>query len=376
MKRVLILGSTGSIGQSTLDIIRSNPEEFRLVGLQAHCNESKLLEDAHAYPEAKLCLSGKKPMDERIKYQGSQGILDLIKDSNADIVVNGIVGASGLMPSVQTLKCGIDLALANKESMVLAGPLIKHLASVQGKRLLPVDSEHSAIFQLLENRKIDTIAEIILTASGGPFRNRDIKDFDSITKKDALAHPTWDMGPKITIDSATMANKGLEVIEAQQLFDFDIDRIKILIHPQSYVHSLIRTKDLALYAQISEPDMRLPIQDALFYPVMKEVPWTYLDLAGKTLEFQKPDFNKFPMLKHAFECAGLGKAYCIAYNAANEIAVDAFLNDRIKYKSIAEITEHTLQKDWSREYSTVEEILMSDRKARDAAEEYVRIIKI
>jgi 1-deoxy-D-xylulose-5-phosphate reductoisomerase len=376
MKRVLILGSTGSIGQNTLDIIRSHPEEFRLVGLQAHCNENRLLKDAVDYPKSKLCLSGKKPIDESIKYHGSQGILDLIKDSNADIVVNGIVGASGLMPSVQTLQCGIDLALANKESMVLAGPLIKHLASVQQKRLLPVDSEHSAIFQLLENRKIHTISEIILTASGGPFRNRDINDFDSITKKDALAHPTWNMGPKITIDSATMANKGLEVIEAQQLFDFDIDRIKILIHPQSYVHSLIRTKDLALYAQISAPDMRLPIQDALFYPVMKEVPWTYLDLAGKTLEFQEPDFNKFPMLKHAFECAALGKAYSIAYNAANEIAVDAFLNDKIKYKSIAEITEHTLQKDWSSEYSTVEEILNSDRKARDAAEKFVRKIKI
>lgn len=376
MKRVLILGSTGSIGQSTLDIMRSHHEDFRLVGLQAHINEQKLLIDAADYPDAHLCLSGKKPDSEKIKYHGAQGILDLIKDSAADIVVNGIVGASGLMPSVQTLKCGIDLALANKESMVLAGPLIKHLASVHRCRLLPVDSEHSAIFYLLENRKAATISEIILTASGGPFRNRAIDDFDSITKKDALAHPTWDMGPKITIDSATMANKGLEVIEAQQLFDFDVDRIKVLIHPQSYVHSLIRTKDLALYAQISAPDMRLPIQDALFYPVMKEVPWTYLDLAGKTLEFQEPDFRKFPMLKYAFECAELRKSYSIAYNAANEIAVAAFLGDRIKYKSIAEVTEHTLQKDWSKEYSTVEEILTSDRKARNAAQKFVRKITI
>lgn len=374
MKRVLILGSTGSIGQNTLDIIKSNPEEFRIVGLQAHSNENRLLEDALDHPEAKLCLSGRVPISGKIQYHGTSGILDLIKDSQADIVINGIVGASGLMPSVQTLECGIDLALANKESMVLAGPLIKHLSSLHSCRLIPVDSEHSAIFQLLENRKIETISEIILTASGGPFRNRDLKDFDSITRKDALAHPTWEMGPKITIDSATMANKGLEVIEAQQLFDFDIERIKVLIHPQSYVHSLIRTKDLALYAQISEPDMRLPIQDALFYPVMKEVPWTYLDLAGKTLEFQEPDYNKFPMLKLAFQCAAQGKAYPIAYNAANEIAVDAFLKDKIKYKSISEVTDFILQDDWTCHYNTVEEILISDNEARNKADNYVRKI--
>lgn len=374
MKRVLILGSTGSIGQSTLDIIQSHPDEFRLAGLHAHSNEDRLLKDAEKYPEAGLCLSGASPLSDKIQYKGPQGILDLIRDSKADIVVNGIVGASGLMPSVQTLECGIDLALANKESMVLAGSLIKHLASLHSCRLIPVDSEHSAIFQLLENRKPETIDEIILTASGGPFRNKDINDFDSITRAEALAHPTWEMGPKITIDSATMANKGLEVIEAQQLFDFDIGRIKVLIHPQSYVHSLIRTKDLALYAQISEPDMRLPIQDALFYPLMKKVPWTYLDLAGKTLEFQEPDLRKFPMLKHAFDCAAQTKAYPIAYNAANEIAVDAFLKDRIKYTSIADVTEHTLQNDWSSNHNTIEDILISDTAARKIAADFVRTI--
>ncbi|MDC7236124.1 MAG: 1-deoxy-D-xylulose-5-phosphate reductoisomerase, partial [Spirochaetales bacterium] len=328
------------------------------------------------FPRTGLCLSGVQPGNSRIAYTGPEGILELIKDSEADIVVNGIVGASGLMPSVQTLECGIDLALANKESMVLAGPLIKHLASVNNCRLLPVDSEHSAIFKLMEKRTPGTVSEIILTASGGPFRNRELSDFPSITKADALAHPTWDMGPKITIDSATLANKGLEVIEAQQLFDFDIDKIKVLIHPQSYVHSLIRTKDLALYAQISAPDMRLPIQDALFYPAMKEVPWTFLDLAGKVLEFQEPDFRKFPMLKHAFDCAARRGAYSIAYNGANEIAVDAFLNDRISYSSIAEVTEHTLQSDWSQQNYSVEEILSSDARARTTAEEFIRNISL
>lgn len=371
MKKVLILGCTGSIGRSTLDIIRSHPDEFRLVGLQAHANETELLSDGRDFPEAMLCLSGRDPDSDRIAHKGEEGILRLIEESGADIAVNGIVGASGLRPSVRILECGIDLALANKESMVLAGPLIKHLASVHGRRLLPVDSEHSALFQLLESRRKDQISELILTASGGPFRNRAIEDFSSISLEDALAHPTWDMGAKITIDSATMANKGLEVIEAQQLFDFNIDRIKVLIHPQSYVHSLVRTKDMALYAQISEPDMRLPIQEALFYPSMREVPWAYLDLAGKTLEFFEPDLVRFPMLGLAFECARREGSYSIAYNAANEIAVDAFLKERIPYTAISGVTEHVLASDWSQPSLTVGEILNKDEGARRDARSYL-----
>ena len=371
MKKVLILGCTGSIGQSTLDVIRSHPDDFRLAGLQAHKNEKKLLEAASHFPDARLCLSGAAPESDRISYSGTEGILSLIEASDADIVVNGIVGASGLRPSVRTLECGIDLALANKESMVLAGPLIKKLAASSGRRLIPVDSEHSAIFQLLESRKKEQVSEIILTASGGPFRNRALEDFASITLKDALAHPTWEMGAKITIDSATMANKGLEVIEAQQLFDFEVDKVKVLIHPQSYVHSLIRTKDMALYAQISEPDMRLPIQDALFYPEMRKVPWTYLDLAGKTLEFFEPDLARFPMLGLASECARREGAYCIAYNGANEIAVDAFLREKISFIEIAGVTEHVLESDWSTAARTVEEILECDARARRTASSYL-----
>jgi 1-deoxy-D-xylulose-5-phosphate reductoisomerase len=372
MKKVLILGSSGSIGRNTLDIIRSNPEDFILCGLQAHLNESILLEDGAEFPKARLCLSGKKSTSDRITYSGTEGILQLIEDSNADIVVNGIVGASGLKPSIKALECGMDLALANKESMVLAGSLIKHLASLHNCALLPVDSEHSALFLLLENKKKELISELILTASGGPFRNKKLEEFDSITVNEALAHPTWSMGRKISIDSATMANKGLEVIEAQQLFDFHVDCIKVLIHPQSYVHSLIRTKDMALYAQISEPDMRLPIQDALFYPEMRKVPWTYLDLAGKTLEFQEPDLKKFPMLKLAFECARQGHASPIAYNGANEMAVEAFLNERIPYSAIAAVTEHTLEHDWTQKHEQADEILESDQRSREIAEQFIR----
>ncbi len=367
MKKILVLGCTGSIGVSTLDIINANTDDFSVAGLQAHSNEAALLEFASSWPGAKLCLSGKASEDTRISYSGPEGILRLIEETEADIVVNGIVGASGLEPTLKSLETGKDVALANKESMVLAGPLIKQTALKTGRKVLPVDSEHSALFHLFHNRDKSTVSEIILTASGGPFRNLPLEDFPGITLADALRHPTWDMGNKITIDSATMANKGLEVIEAQQLFDFDIQKIKVLIHPQSYVHSLIRTEDLALYAQISKPDMRLPIQDALYYPEMKAVPWTYMDLAGKTLEFMAPDFEKFPMLKLAYTCSESAMGYPIAYNGANEIAVDAFLNEKIHFTQIGQLTEKTLQQDWSYPQTSLETILETDRAARDSA---------
>ena len=367
MKKVILLGCTGSIGESTLDILNQHRDDFILVGLQAHTSEDALLKAASSWPGVKLCLSGKQPVDETINYTGAEGILKLIEDCDTDIVVNGIVGASGLAPSYAVINAGIDLALANKESMVLAGPLINKTAEKKGCKLLPVDSEHSAIFQLFHNRDHFQIKEIILTASGGPFRNRPVETFKDITLEDALKHPTWDMGRKITIDSATMANKGLEIIEAQQLFNFGMDYIKVLIHPQSYVHSLIRTNDMALYAQISEPDMRLPIQDALYYPEMKEVPWTYLDLAGKTMTFEAPDFEKFPMLSHAYDCGSLGRGYPTAYNGANEIAVEAFLNRQIPFTRIAHITEETLQSDWNTSQNDLESILDTDRRTRETA---------
>ncbi len=367
MKKVLLLGCSGSIGLSTLDIINHHQNDFILDGIQAHTNEGFLLEQESIRPGLKLCLSGKKADSDRIQYSGSEGILKLIDDSDADIVVNGIVGASGLAPTIQAIRNGMDVALANKESMVLAGPLINHLASVHKCKLLPVDSEHSALFHLFHRRDKPNVAEIILTASGGPFRNLPYDEFPGITLADALRHPTWDMGKKITIDSATMANKGLEIIEAQRIFDFDIKRIKVLIHPQSYVHSLIRTEDMALYAQISAPDMRLPIQGALYYPEMKEVPWTYLDLAGKTLEFQAPDFERFPMMKMAYDCAEMENGYPIAYNGANEIAVEAFLKDSIHFMDIARITEETLNHDWSTKQDSLEQILETDKKTRETA---------
>lgn len=372
MKKVLVLGCTGSVGASTLDILTGRKEDFKLVGLQAHRNEKALLEAAGSRSDVLLCLSGLAPTDSRINFQGPRGILDLIDRSDADIVVNGIVGASGLEPTLRAIENGMDVALANKESMVLAGGLIKERAAAEGITLLPVDSEHSALFQLLHNRKFSQVDELILTASGGPFRNLPLEEFPRITLQDALKHPTWEMGQKITIDSATMANKGLEVIEAQQLFDFPVGKIKVLIHPQSYVHSLIRTADMALYAQISDPDMRLPIQDALYYPEMKEVAWTYLDLAGRELTFEAPDFRKFPMLQLAFRCGEEGGGYPIAYNGANEIAVAAFLEERISFMDIPRITEKTLEKGWSSSPRDLEEILNTDEQARETARSFLK----
>ncbi len=379
MKKVLILGCTGSIGKSTLAVLHSHPEKFTLCGLQAHKNEEALLKAGNSFPDASLCLSGARAESGRIHYHGEDGILRLIEESDADIVVNGIVGAAGLPPSVKVLEKGMDLALANKESMVLGGALLKGLAHKSKSRLLPVDSEHSAVFQLLEHRPPSHVREIILTASGGPFRERPLSDFSRIRPKDALKHPTWNMGAKITIDSATMANKGLEVIEALQLFDFPIEKIKVLIHPQSCVHSLIRTTDGALYAQISAPDMRLPIQDALFYPeVTSPVPSAFLNLEGKSLDFYKADFEKFPMLALAFDCARSKGGAPIIYNGVNEVAVETFLAGNLSFPGIAALCRQVLEEERALksapqpDLTDLDAILNLDRRARLRAREIIQ----
>ncbi len=372
MKKVLLLGATGSIGKSTIDVIRQYPDHLSLVGLQAHSQEEALLRAAEDFPQALLCLSGKMPRSERITHRGSQGIETLIEESQADIVLNAIVGAAGLRASLKTLGGGIDLALANKESMVLGGGLLKEATRNKGCRLLPVDSEHAALFRLLEGRDHQEVAEIILTASGGPFRERTSEEVYNVTPEEALAHPTWQMGPKISIDSATMANKGLEVIEAWQLFDFRAQEIRVLVHPQSYVHALIRTKDQALYAQISAPDMRLPIQDALLYPRMEGVPASFLDLSNKSLQFYQADLNRFPLLKQAFETVQQGASYPIAYNGANEVAVEAFLKRRIPFGAIPQITARVLEADWSEGGENLESILTQDSRARTLAKGVIK----
>ncbi|MCK5200881.1 MAG: 1-deoxy-D-xylulose-5-phosphate reductoisomerase, partial [Spirochaetales bacterium] len=318
-KKIIILGATGSIGKGTLEVVRKNRDKLEIVAISAHTNKKELIAISNEFDIPVLALSGIDSDDPGIDYSGNDSVLTMLKNTEADIVVNGIAGSDGLMPSVAALQSGKNLALANKETIVMAGKLIMNLARDLGKKILPVDSEHSAIFHLLENRDPDSVHEIILTASGGPFRLLPLNEFKNIKLQDALKHPTWEMGRKITIDSATMANKGLEVIEANELFSLPGDKIKVLIHPESRVHSLIRTKDRSMFAQISNPDMRIPIGNALFYPELMSTSFGDLNLAEKSLTFFQADFQRYPLLKLAYDTVDQGGAYPLAYNAANEI---------------------------------------------------------
>ncbi len=358
-KKIVVLGATGSIGSSCIDIVRHNRELFTIVGLSAHQDKNGLLALASEFDVKKTVLSGE---------EGSPALLKLIRESEADIVVNGISGASGLEPSIEALKSGKNLALANKETIVMAGLLIRNLAEKMGKSILPVDSEHSAVFNLVSVYGKEAISEIILTASGGPFRTWSRERLATVTRADALKHPTWSMGAKITIDSATLANKGLEVIEACRLFDMDIERVKVVVHPQSLVHSFIRTKDGVLYAQISKPDMRHPILSALTWPEYRPNHLEQLTFEQLcTMQFEAPRYDDFPLLGLAYRAAGLAGGYTIAYNAANEIAVEAFLKDGISFAALADVTATVLERDWSREPASFDEVFAIDREARDCA---------
>ena len=362
MKKILVLGCTGSIGTSTLDIVREFPDRFQIVALTAHSSKERLDSLSCEFGGVPTCLTGKEPPEALEK---------LISTCGADIAVNGIAGSSGLLPSVLVLQAGMDLALANKETIVMAGPLVSQLAEQNGCRILPVDSEHSAVFTLVQKFGSDTIGQIVLTASGGPFREKPRGELPFVKPADALKHPTWDMGTKITIDSATLANKGLEVIEACRLFNVAPERVKVTVHPQSLVHSLIRTTDGVLYAQISPPDMRHPILAALTWPdfIPSSLEEWYIT-AGGTLNFYPPRMDDFPMLPLAYK-ALLQNAGPIAYNAANEVAVAAFLAEKISFTQIATITEQVLAEDWCREPVTIQDVFLFDRQARQLAQQLV-----
>lgn len=370
-KKIIILGVTGSIGKTTLNVIRENSSKFEISAVSAHKNKDELLRISNEFNIPVLALSGIESLDSEIDYSGSSGILRMIENTEADIVVNGIAESAGLLPSVASLRSGKDLALANKETIVMAGKLIMALAKRLDKKIIPVDSEHSAIFHLLENRNSDSIREIILTASGGPFRELPLSQFRNISLEAALKHPTWSMGPKITIDSATMANKGLEVIEAHKLFSIPSSRIKVLIHPESRVHSLIRTKDASMYAQISYPDMKIPIGNALFYPELITSSFGDLDLTDQRLTFFKADYERYPLLKTAYETVEHGNAYPLAYNAANEIAVESFIDNKIHFTDIPGIVSNMLENDWSVEPGSFEEIVEIDQLVKKITVNYI-----
>ncbi|MBQ9239248.1 MAG: 1-deoxy-D-xylulose-5-phosphate reductoisomerase [Treponema sp.] len=356
MKQIGILGATGSIGTSTLAYIRTMRETFSLAFVTAHTNHTKLAAIAAEF-QCPAELTAKSP----------DCIPALIEKTAPDIVVNGIAGSAGLMPSYAVLAAGVDLALANKETLVMAWPFIHALAQKTGARILPVDSEHSALFILTERFGNAAIAEFIITASGGPFRTYSASQLQSVTVADALQHPTWRMGKKITIDSATLANKGLEVIEACRLFDATPEQVRVLVHPESIVHALVRTTDGVLYAQAAAPDMQHPIATALTWPLPTKNTLTPFSLADKTLSFFPPDLEKFPLLRLAYDAVQRDGAYPIAYNAANEIAVTAFMDGRIGFTDIARTVATVLEKDWSAAPEEFSAVFDTDARARREA---------
>jgi len=382
-KRVAILGSTGSIGRQTLDVISAFKDDFEVVGLAAGKNVLLLAEqikehnprfvsltDAFLAQELKAILP-----DPRVEiFWGDIG-LEFISSCSCDIVVNALVGSLGLKPTISALSHGKRVAFANKETLVIAGHLIKDLLQKHHGEIIPLDSEHVAIHQCVNNTPKEKIRKIILTASGGPFRKREVEKIQTATKEEALKHPTWVMGQKITIDSATLMNKGLEIIEAMILFDVSYKQIDIFIHPQSIMHSAVEFIDGNIIAQLGATDMKLPIQYSLFYPERKTLPFNlFCDLLSvKKLEFEKPDYKKFPCLKIAYEVAEKGLSYPIVLNAANEVAVGLFLNDQIKFGDIEKIISKSLEAHNPSEPKLLMEILDIDTEVRKKAKEIVNV---
>jgi 1-deoxy-D-xylulose-5-phosphate reductoisomerase len=347
MKRIALLGATGSIGRQALDVIE-------------------------AHPELKLAAaaSGSQPIDGLAPLTQVGGDLtELLERAEPDVVLNAVVGFAGLPATLWTLERGIDLALANKESLVAAGELALAAQKRGGGRLIPVDSEHSAAFQCLEERPPETVDTLVLTASGGPFRGRTRDELESVTPEDALAHPTWSMGPKITVDSATLANKGLELIEAHFLFGLSYDRIEVVVHPSSIVHALVRFRDGAALAHLGYPDMRVPISYALTYPERAATPIPSLDLAaGLTLEFHAPDLETFSLLALAREAGERAGTYPCAFNGANEVAVAAFLEGRLSFLGIAEVVADALAAVGGEPARGLDDLVEADAQARRLAE--------
>jgi len=366
-KRVIVVGATGSIGRTTIEVVRSMPDLFDIVGLSAHRDEDGLIAAARSFPAAALALSGARPKRDSIRFCGREGLDTMIRELSAEIVVNGAAGAGGLYPSLTALESGKDLALANKESVVMAWPLLEAAAKASGCRILPVDSEHAALFRLLSLLGEERPDELLITASGGAFRDWPLADLANAKPDEAASHPNWRMGRKITIDSATMANKGLEVIEASRLFRMPPERIKVLIHPQSLVHALVRARDGSLYAQASEPDMRIPIQNALTWPRVLPCRFGRLDLVGRSLDFKEPDAARYPLLGLAYDALADGEGATVAYNAANEAAVAAYETGHIRFTDIARIVERVLQMEWPSRAGGLESILVFDALAREAA---------
>lgn len=371
MKKIAILGSTGSIGTQTLDVVREHSDELQVVALAAGSNKERLKEQIKEFHPKLVSLSDEKKAQE-LKEElageqvevvcGMEGLIEVAGADSADVVVTAVVGMMGILPTMEAIKKGKDIALANKETLVTAGHLIIPMAKEYGVSILPVDSEHSAIFQSLQGEPKAALDKILLTASGGPFRGKSAEFLETVTLEDALNHPNWSMGPKITIDSSTMVNKGLEVMEAKWLFGVDYSQIEVVIQPQSVIHSMVQYVDGAIIAQLGTPDMRVPIEYALFYPERRSLSGDRLDFSKLSqITFEKPDYKVFRGLSLAIEAGKTGGTMPTVFNAANERAVAKFLKGEIKYTDIVRSIEKCMDAHKVSAHPDLEEILATEQ---------------
>jgi len=378
VKSVAVLGATGSIGVQALEIVRDHPE-LSACALAAHSNAEALVASATAHGVDRIALvdpaaaARARTIFDGTVLEGEAGVVELVRDAGADTVLNAIVGAAGLAATLATFEAGADLALANKESLVAGGPLVTAAAERANRTILPVDSEHSALWQCLDDARAVTVESLVVTASGGPFRGLSAAELAAVTPDQALVHPTWTMGAKITIDSATLMNKGLEVIEAHFLFGVPYERIEVAVHPQSIVHAMVRFRDGALLAHLGLPDMRVPISYALTYPERAATTAPQLDLASLTLEFEPPDTAVFRCLALARAAGEAGGTAPCVLNAANEVAVAAFLAGGLTFPGIADVVERVLAQIDPESVESVEQVLETDRLARRLAGDAVGV---
>jgi 1-deoxy-D-xylulose-5-phosphate reductoisomerase len=381
MKKLAILGSTGSIGTQALDVVSAHPDEFSVEVLTAHSNADLLISQALKY-KANSVVIGDESKYETVKnalweagvkvYAGAKALEQIVESTEVDMVLTALVGAAGLRPTINAIEAGKQIALANKETLVVAGDLVTKLAKQKGVNIYPVDSEHSAIFQCLAGEWDNKIEKIYLTASGGPFRGKSKEELATVTKAQALKHPNWDMGAKITIDSASLMNKGLEVIEAKWLFNLQPDQIDVIVHPQSIIHSIVQFEDGSMKAQMGLPDMKLPIQYALGYPKRLAADFPRFNFMNyPQLTFEQPDRETFRCLNLAFDAMKQGGNMACIMNAANEIAVALFLQDKIGFLQIADVVERTMEKVAFVAQPTLEDFIASDGEARKIASEQV-----
>ena len=379
-KKITIFGSTGSIGESTLDIVKNHPDKYEIVGLSANKNYKKLLEQVRIFNPKIVSLNNKESFkkfkelndNKNLKVTNGTDCYEEILDFNTDLVMAAITGSAGLLPVVFALEKGLSVALANKESLVCSGSLITSMAKLNNAKILPVDSEHNAIYQVLDSRNKSKISRLILTASGGPFLNTKLSELKHIKPEQAIKHPNWSMGKKISIDSATMMNKGLELIEAFFLFNIPENQIDVVIHPESIIHSCVEYMDGSMLSQMGQPDMRTPISYTLAYPERIPTNVEKLDLCKiQKLTFFKPDLNKYPCLELAYCSLKLKKSAPTILNAANEVAVQAFLEEKIKFLSIPKVVEKTLNKSSISNINSIKDVIEIDKESRNVTEDLI-----